>query len=415
MSSQEVPRGYKQTRVGVIPVDWEVRKLGEVTYIDKQNLTNKTNEDFEFKYISLSDVDNGKISKDLKIYKYRNAPSRAKRVIIQNDILLATVRPNLKGFAQYKGNEKNIICSTGFAVIRSKKNISQDFIYNNIFSLNIEKQIFALVVGSNYPAINSKDVKNLKIPLPPLKEQQKIAEILTTWDDAISNVELLILNYELRKKGLMQKLLSGEVRFAGFNGEWEEVNLKDIASTSIGLVTTMTKSYAETGVPLIRNSDIKPNKIRKEKLIYLNHDFANKHENRKLKINDIVTVHTGEIGVSAIIDKSLNGCHGFATLNTRIIDENVLPEYICWYFNSEKNINFAFSMATGDGRSNFNLKDFNRTKIPLPSFQEQQQIVEVLNNADKEINLLKNELNELKEQKKGLMQKLLTGEMRVKI
>lgn len=204
-------KGYKKTKVGVIPEDWDVVKLGEVTFIDKNNLSNKTSPDYTFKYISLSDVDNGNINNKLENFIFKEAPSRARRIVKDRDILLATVRPNLKGFGQYKGNDE-VICSTGFAVISSRKNSNQSYIYHNIFSLNIEKQIFALVVGSNYPAINSSDVKNLKIPLASLKEQQKIAEALSLADKEIKLLKNELEELKTQKKGLMQKLLTGEIR-----------------------------------------------------------------------------------------------------------------------------------------------------------------------------------------------------------
>jgi type I restriction enzyme S subunit len=213
-------------------------------------------------------------------------------------------------------------------------------------------------------------------------------------------------------KGVSTPTLVPKLRFAEFReaGEWEEKNLTEIAKTSIGLVTTMTTSYANTGVPLIRNSDIQQNKVRKEKLIFLLESFADKYPSKKLKEGDIVTVHTGDIGVSAVVDSDLSGCLGFATLNTRILKHDVLPEYICWYFNSERYICFALSMATGDGRNNFNLSDFDRSVIPIPSQAEQQKIADCLSSLDTLITAQSQKLDALRDYKKGLMLQLFPRE-----
>lgn len=266
--------------------------------------------------------------------------------------------------------------------------------------------------------LNKSNCESIPVLVPPLPEQQKIAKILSTWDKAISTTERLIENSTQQKKALMQQLLTGKKRLLDdggkrFEGDWGKETLKILGKVFIGLVTTMTKSYVDDGIPLIRNSDIKPNHITKEKMLSLCEEFANKHENRKLREGDVVTVHTGEVGVSAVIDRELDGCIGFATLNTRPDIKKLNPHFLSWYFNSEYFINWCVSMSTGDGRQNLNLKDFVKAEIPLPSLNEQKKIVSVLTNADKEIELLEQQLADLQQEKKALMQVLLTGKVRV--
>ena len=270
------------------------------------------------------------------------------------------------------------------------------------------------------PNITREDVCSFEILLPPLPEQRKIAKILSTWDKAISATERLIDNSKQQKKALMQQLLTGKKRLLDdkgkpFEGEWETAILSDIGKVSIGLVTTMTKYYVDDGIPLIRNSDIKPNTINKTKMLQLCSDFSSDYDNRKLRKGDIVTVHTGEVGVSSVIDDELDWCIGFATLNTRPNISKVNSQYLSWYFNSERFINWCVSMSTGDGRQNLNLKDFIKAKVLLPSLEEQHKIVSVLKNADQEIELLEHQLADLKQEKKALMQQLLTGKRRVKV
>lgn len=276
--------------------------------------------------------------------------------------------------------------------------------------ISLEKYL----TGVAQPKLNKAKLNSIEIPLPKLKEQKKIADCLSSLDDLINAENEQLDALQEYKAGLLQQLFPAEgettpkLRFAEFkdDGDWEEVKLVDLAETSIGLVTTMTTSYVEKGIPLIRNSDIKPNAIRMTKLINLSKEFADKYENKKLLKNDIVTVHTGDIGVSAIVEQDLEGSLGFATLNTRVTSSNVSPEFVCWFFNSPEYKRFALSMATGDGRNNFNLRDFNKTILFIPDILEQQKIVDCLSSLDNLIQAKDEKIKMLKEHKQGLMQQL---------
>ncbi|MEZ9668457.1 restriction endonuclease subunit S [Vibrio breoganii] len=192
--------------------EWERYSMSELVFIDRKSLGKKTPDDFEFQYISLSDVDVGSISKELEVHKFASAPSRARRVIQVGDILLSTVRPNLKGFAKVTDKYADKIASTGFSVLTPKSQVSCDYIYQYIFSAHITGQIDSLVVGSNYPAINSSDVSGLKVYCPELEEQTKIASVLTATDKEIEVLEAKLAHFKQEKKALMQQLLTGKRR-----------------------------------------------------------------------------------------------------------------------------------------------------------------------------------------------------------
>lgn len=134
--------------------EWKEVRLGDVAYIDANSLKGKTPSDFEFDYISLSNVEPGRIVGDLEIHTFGEAPSRARRIVTEGDLLVSTVRPNLMGFARVTDAYANCIASTGFAVVSPHSSASTSFIFHYLFSHHMESQIFALVVGSNYPAIN---------------------------------------------------------------------------------------------------------------------------------------------------------------------------------------------------------------------------------------------------------------------
>ncbi|MFM6107320.1 MAG: restriction endonuclease subunit S, partial [Sphaerospermopsis kisseleviana] len=199
--------------------EWEVKKLGDVADIDSDNLRSDTNPNYCFKYISLENVEMGKLS-DVSYCVFSSAPSRARRKVQKNDILVATVRPNLKSHLFVKFEVNDLICSTGFSVIRCNlDNFQPEFIYYHFFASIIDQQINTLLVGSNYPAINSSDIKSLKIPIPPLAEQKAIAKILTEMDEEIEALEKKREKYKNIKQGMMQELLTGKTRL--------KINLED--------------------------------------------------------------------------------------------------------------------------------------------------------------------------------------------
>ncbi len=192
----------------------EFRRLHirDIADIDKESLGNKTSPSFKFRYISLSDVDLGEISDVLRGYQYKDAPSRARRVVSDGDILMSTVRPNLKAFAKVGSASGDCVASTGFAVLIPKPEFDGDYLYHYLFSSHIAGQLHALVVGSSYPAINSSDVKGLAVYCPNEKEQKVISSVLNRNERTVHNLGMQLARLRSEKKALMQQLLTGKRR-----------------------------------------------------------------------------------------------------------------------------------------------------------------------------------------------------------
>ena len=192
---------------------WKEIRLDSVADIDNDNLSSSSDPDFVFQYISLEDVDNG-ILKGATEMMFKDAPSRARRRIKQGDVLISTVRPNLKSHLLVKENWKNYICSTGFSLVRCyKEKLSPGYLFNHLFASCINQQIDTVISGSNYPAINTSHVKSLKIPIPArIEEQEEIASILSDMDTEIQQLQTQLTKYRQLKTGMMQELLTGKKR-----------------------------------------------------------------------------------------------------------------------------------------------------------------------------------------------------------
>ena len=192
--------------------EWRVRCLNELAVIDPEQLSSNTQPEYEFKYISLEDVDFGALrGHSFQVFRY--APSRARRRLRVDDLLVSTVRPNLKSHLWFRDRSANWVCSTGFSVVRCLESVSHPgYVFAHLFADGIAKQIDALLTGSNYPAINSRDVRQLQVPVPSLEEQTAIATILSDMDTELAALESRLAKARQIKQGMMQELLTGRIR-----------------------------------------------------------------------------------------------------------------------------------------------------------------------------------------------------------
>ena len=171
----------KQTELGEIPEDWEVKTLGEICVI---NPTSSNIIPDQFFYVDLESVNSGKLKKKQKISR-RNAPSRAQRQFEKNDILYQTVRPYQRNNLFVNFDSKNYIASTGYAIIRSNNNVDAHYIYQIIHMDNFVNIVLDNCTGTSYPAINPKFLKTIPVIIPTKEEQTAIANVLSSMDKEI--------------------------------------------------------------------------------------------------------------------------------------------------------------------------------------------------------------------------------------
>jgi len=387
---------YYKTEIGRIPLDWKVKKINEVAYVNKNSLNNNTSEDYEFFYYDLSAVNKGKVNHPCEKIKLENAPSRAKRLFKKNDILMSTVRPNLQGFAYVTFDSTDCVCSTGFAVIEGKNEFDSMYLYQNLYSHVITNQVNKLIVGSNYPAINGKDVENLKIPFPDDEnERKKIASILYTWDKAIGLKEKLIEQKKEQKKGLMQKLLTGEWRFPGFDDKWNKALLGDVCTITTGNKDTQNKVEGGKYPFFVRSQTV-------ERIDTYSFDGE-----------AILTAGDG-VGVGKVFHY-INGKFDFHQRVYKLSNFKGINGYFLYCYFSQ---NFMRQIRKYNAKTSVDsvrMEMLTGMEVPLPPITEQNTIAEFFKTVEKEIELLEKEVNLLKRQKKGLMQLLLTGKVRVQV
>ena len=206
---------------------------------------------------------------------------------------------------------------------------------------------------------------------------------------------------------MTEKSAKPQLRFAGFDDTWEQRKVTELGKIYIGLVTTMTKHYTNEGTLLIRNSDIKDGRFEfGDTPIYLEKAFAQENESRMHQIGDVITVHTGDVGTSAVITENEAKSIGFATIVTRPDTQIIDPNYLCSFLNTDKHKRWAVAISTGDGRTNYNLGDYYELVVPVPSIKEQQAISSFVQNLNNLITLHQRKYNKLTNVKKSMLEKM---------
>jgi len=305
--------------------------------------------------------------------------------------------------------------------------VDHEFLYYQL-SYN-HKKIKNMANQAVVPILNKTDFGTIKVLIPESeKEQQKIASVLSNVDSLINQTKKIIEQTQKLKKGLMQKLLVEGIGHAKFKKvkslfgkyaeipeEWNHSKMKDVCKKiSVGIATSTTKYFIDNGVPLIRNQNIKDGYIETNDLLHITKQFAKINESKKLNEGDVVCMRTGYPGQSAVVPSEMNGWQTFTTLivrpNHKILDSN----YLSMFMNSigRKQIT---SVQAGAAQQNLNAGWLSNMSILIPPLKEQQKIASILSNIDSEIRKEQKYKSHLETLKKGLMQKLLTGQIRVKV
>ena len=390
--SEVIREGYKQTKVGVIPEDWDVVRLKDILKVSQglqiviSNRFIEPAKDRVF-YITLPYIEGKKV-------EYIENPKQSVLCTKEDLLVVRTGSGVGKIVTGVEGAFHN-----NFFKIKGFDNLNLNFLYYFLTSSRTRYLMKTYASNGTIPDLPHGDFYSLNCILPPLQEQQKIAQILSTWDDAISKQETFIKAKEALKKGLMQKLLSGEIRFDGFEGEWEEVKLSDIAKITMGQ-SPSSSSYNEQniGIPLIQgNADCKNRKTLPR--------VCTTEKTKECFIDDIIMTVRAPVGA---ISKSFhNACIGRGVCAIKAKKDNQFLYHFLVNYEEKWE-----KYSQGSTFTAVNSSDIKNLKIKFPLKEEQEKVAQVLTLADKEIDLLKNELESLKEQKRGLMQRLLMGEVR---
>lgn len=387
------------------------KQIQEIADINLENaFPEKEFGDKMFNYIDISSVSGypAKINVPSKI-KGIDAPSRAKRVVHTNDVLVSNVRPYLKAFALVGKENDGDICSTGFSVLSPKNDTAAEYLYYALLTSKTEQQFRSMMRGANYPAINNDHVKQTKIPTPPLEEQKKIAAVLSTVQNAIEKSHQLLKSLDKLKHSVLEDCISSL--------DVEKVNLSDLAEFKYG--TSRKCDEKPIGTPVLRIPNVIGGKIDTDDMKYTNMDDS-EIAKFQLKNGDVLIVRTNGqkdyVGRTAVYEDQFTTCaYASYLIRIRLDTDKVIPNYFQYFSESKlgKSQLSGRAASASDGKYNINQSILSDVKIPLISLDEQESTVQKIQSVDNLIESKNEELDRLKTLFGNLLDNLMSAEIRV--
>ena len=422
---------YKQTEIGSIPKKWEVITLRDVVENDDDIVAGPFGSNLKVSdyiengipIIRLQNIERNEfIHKDIKFVSNKKADELKYHSFRAGDIVLAKLGdPIGKACMVPSSLERGIVVADAVRIrVSPKKALAYfiEYILNSpICTLQLQKE----TIGTTRPRVNIFQIRNLIIPLPPIPEQKKIAEILSSVDQVIEKVNEAIEKTQRLKKGLMQELLTKGIGHKEFKDtgigripkEWVVWKLGEIADLERGKFAFRPRNdprFYGGKYPFIQTGDInEANGIIKKYLQTLNEEGLK--ISKMFKKGTIVISIAGNIGDVGILD--FDSCFPDSIVGIKGDSEkasNLFLMYLLQKFKRELD-----SIAPRSTQKNINLEILEAFKLPLPSPSEQEKIAEILSGVDERLELLRRRNERLEKIKRGLMNDLLTGKERVKL
>jgi len=392
--------------------DYPLEPLGNICEINPDTLAEASDPTRRYRYIDLSSIKEQKTDLRITPLPFAVLPSRARRRVAFNDVLLGTVRPNLKNFAIIESEDNDLLCSTGFAVLRSKKNISDPrFIFHVINSEIATRQLNALVTGSNYPAVNATQVADLLLPIPPLPEQKKIAEILSGIDKAIEARKRTADKITTTCHFVADEILQ-QAKYT-----YGSIKIKDCANRLWQGINTAADrvEYHERGVPILQAKHITSGQIDSGGARFLCEGDYSRYSCRfQPSVGDILFTNIGTIGKSAIVttpSKFLVAWNIFLISPSDAIES----EYLHCFMQVLDQQNYFHQHAAGNATKFINKTLISELEVPLPPREEQIKICARIKALSRAAKCSQDAASKHLELKTSLSADLLSGRKRVSI
>jgi type I restriction enzyme S subunit len=407
--------GYKETKVGWIPEDWEFKPMGSFGLFSKgKGISNNEKKKTGIPCITYGEIYtiHDFIIKDFQSF-IDESKTKISRRINKNDLLFAGSGETLDEIGKCVAYTKNIEAyAGGDIVIFSPKGVDSTYLSYSLNSDLIARHRMKLGQGHSVVHIYSSELKKLHVPLPPLLEQNKIAKILSTWDHAIEQTRKLIEAKKCQKKAMMQQLIEGKrLNHTYAHDNWNIKPLGDLIKPISRPVPKPQSPYLSIGIRSHGKGTFQKIIEQPEKVMM---DTLYCVEANDLIVN-ITFAWEGAIAIASEKDSGGLVSHRFPTYRTRDAEAD-----IDFFRNVILSKRFVWDLGLispgGAGKNRvLNQKDFLKMKVVVPSVGTQKEIGKILAEADKELHLWEDHLIAIEKQKRGLMQKLLTGQVRVKV
>ncbi len=410
-----------------MPEEWRRVTVADVAEVNPEQLGGDTPAAHELLYLDIASVESTGHLGTPTAYQFSNAPSRARRRVRIGDILVSTVRPYLRSFAQVRKAAPNLVASTGFAVIRPLAPADSEFLYQHVLASDFVEFLRPRMKGGNYPAVTGSDVASYSLALPPPPERLKIATILSSVDHAIDASQAVIDQLQAVKKAMMAELLTKGLpgRHKKFKqteigivpAEWDVVALDSLTAPERPIAYGILKPgpYVENGVPMLRITDIKGGWVDMAGVHRVSDTLSEQYKRTLLRGGETVISLVGTIGVVAYVEPALKGANVHRNLGVIVPGALTDAQFLALCLDGPQFQRQVTAITKGGNQPLLNLGDLRTLRIPLPPREEQvcmrNMMASVNDRCSRELLWLK----AITSFKSALMSVLLTGEVRVRV
>ena len=424
-----IPKGYKLSPLGPIPNDWEVSNSSKaIKYYGGNAFSSDDSLEKGIRWLKIANVGVERVKWDDESFlPVHYADEYTKYLLKEGDVVMALTRPILDDklkIATVSKDDIPALLNQRVAKLIVKTGHHLPFLYYALQQPHFVHSMNASMAGTDPPNIGNGELEKIKIHLPPIEEQTAIANLLSTWDRAITHTTQLIAQKELRKKWLMQQLLTGKKRLPAFaKATAGKKGFKErFREYRINQLFEMIDRYVEWN-----DSELyKLVSIRRRfgGLFYRGDLLGEQIGVKTLKsvYNDDFLISKRQVahGAWAVVTKEFHDAKVSDEYDSLIVKDNekLNSSFWSWYCQQPIMRHYAFldSVGVHIEKLIFDYNQFKKRKVLIPgTIEEQTAIASVLQSADAELNLLRQKLDKLKEQKKGLMQVLLTGKKRLNV
>lgn len=412
----KVPEGYKWTEIGVIPEEWSVQKLGELTTFKTgpfgSTLHKSDYIDDGIPLINPMHIVDGKLNPSSNMSVNEQSAKKLAMFRLKADDIVIGRRGDMGRCAVVQKNQEGWLCGTGSLIINCKTDLVPQFLQRLLTSPEVITAIEDASVGSTMINLNQSTLASLKIQCPPLPEQRAIAAALSDVDALIEALEKLIAKKRDIKLATMQQLLTGKTRLPGFSGEWEVKSIGGFTDCIAGgTPSTERPEYWGGTIKWMSSGELNL------KIVY---DVEERITEKGLRNSSTKLIPTECVLIGLAGQGKTRGTVAMnmvelctnQSIAAILPNDNFIPKFL--YYNLDLRYEELRAMSTGDGgRGGLNLRIIRSIIVPFPSLKEQQAIASVLSDMDTEIEALKQRLEKTKQIKQGMMQQLLTGRVRL--
>ena len=405
-----------------IPDGWRRVRLGDVAEVNRSNWDPSNGS--SIRYLDLTAVSAPGILSPARLVQAADAPSRARRRVASGDILVSTVRPNLRGFARVREASDNLVASTGFAVVTPWDTVDGSFAYHHVMTSQFAAHLIGATTGQAYPAVRPIDVEAYQLLLPPLTEQRAIAAVLDSIDDAIEGAEAVIAATEGLRDALLHDLLTRglpgrHTEFRDVPGlgtipaDWDVVLLGDVAETITSGSRAWSRHFRTDGALFVRSQNIVKGRIDRSDPVFVSAPNDKEAERTRIREGDILVSITGEPGKATVADEYIGEAYVSQHVAMVRLREPQFSQYVCRSLQSSFGQEQFSRMAYGQTRPGLNLSDIGDANVALAPLAEQQAIATVLDGVDATVEEAWEERDRLRFLKESTADALLAGRVRV--